>query len=208
MKFGFIAVALGAFAIAAAGSASAAVSEVSLCKSLETVCQKANTYGAKTVMQGQASPLRLLGTLMIQCKESALKATSGESGEKGKVLEVSFEELTFNSCEPCTSLTATGLPYKAKLSYTKEGNGVLKIAALTLSLKGCPFGTSCLYEGTEVPVEVVGGAPPQFFFGGEFARKEGSALFCSETVTFNTGLTPPLFTLSEPTPLFVSPERE
>jgi hypothetical protein len=208
MKLAAIAVVLGVFAIAAADGASAAVSAVTLCKSKETVCQKANTYAAKTVIQAQASPLRLLGALMVKCTESALKATSGESGEGGKVLEVSLEEWTFTACDPCTSLVANGLPYKAKLSYTKEGNGVMTINAFTLSLKGCPFGTSCLYQGNEVPVEVFGGASPQFFFGGEFERKEGSELFCSKTPTFNTGLGLPIFTLSKPTPLFVSPERE
>jgi hypothetical protein len=209
MKLAAVAVTLAVFMIVAADGASAAVSAVSLCKSLETVCQEANTYGAKTVIQAQANSLKLLGALMVECKESALKAISGESAEKGKVLEVSLEEWTFTACEPCTSLVAMGLPYKAKLSYTKEGNGVLVINGLKLSLKGCPFGTSCLYEGAEVPVDVLGGVSPRLFFGGEFERKEGSELFCSKTPTFDTGLgSPPIFTLSKPAPLFISPERQ
>lgn len=212
IKFGTTAAALAAFLVISVSSAGAAVSEVTLCKSSKTVCPTGSAYKEGTVIKGQIGTFEMLGSLMVLCKPT-LSATIGKPSEGGKALGITIKEFSFTGCTGCKVVTATGLPYSATLKYIGgTGNGELT-TPMSFQLKECALGSSCVYQSGGASFQVLGGEPAELAIaegelGGEFTRVEGSPIVCGSPLTFGAGLGLKTAQISEPSPLFVAPERE
>jgi hypothetical protein len=191
-------IAMAALPVVGAGPASATV----FCEAKEETCSGPKWQFLPTI-EGKASGLTLLGTIGEKCNSSSLEGEATEEPEVGKgSLAGSIVVLTMTGeCEPCTAVTATGLPYATSMTATEAvGDGKLTVKGLSLKLTGCPLGVSCVFNASEISANLTGGGPASLAVTeAALTFLEGSKSFCGSTAKLDA-----TYEVTAPKPIFVS----
>jgi hypothetical protein len=129
------------------------------------------------------------GFVTVECEKGEGRSNEIES-EQNKEFKGTLEELGFSGCKGCTGVKVT-TPQKVVLNMeTETGGWRLKTETTPgkVEFTGCPFGTTCFYEGEinlEVQMDEEGSfADPK---GLELKRGAGSGALCAEKGKWESG---------------------
>lgn len=178
--------AIAAMALLGAASAQAAPHElIGFCGANEPVLCAAPLTGPgtkflasspKAVLSNNAffsTPEECTSKVAVEVKAVDLKEL------EGKIIEAAFE----NCKGPCTTATATALPWKGKLKMTETlgTKYILTAEEGGASLTGCTFGTKCVYSvpagGITLQAEDTASGTKIVAAGVSLKYKEGSGEF-------------------------------
>lgn len=176
------------FGAISSGSASA---KTSLCKvAAQNPCMAANKWEAKTEFTAELVGEAIM-TIPAELKCTESKFLLKTQSLEGAPLKSDLSQFSFNTCNPCTSVTATGLNYLASLEFTGGGNGNMTINSggsgkPTLKYANCPLGVACVYTAEAVAAKVVGGQPAVIKIeNANFERESGPLANCGASGVFN-----------------------
>jgi hypothetical protein len=184
-------VAVAAMAVLGASTASANQTVTVYCKVLEKLCAQKNVLGPNGLTKyldllelTSAENVSLSGGMIeAACASSSLMGTSKTLEVEEGPRETQIDELTFSGCKVCEKVTASGLPYKAKLaSDGGEMNGTMTMPA-TITLTNC-LGTTCIFgtSGTALTVEGSKTGANLLAEKEELPRISGSELVCGKAL--------------------------
>jgi hypothetical protein len=198
------AVATSAFIGAASASAVTSHKWIALCDSQQLLlCE--TTHLLKHPLLGN---LRLLlGASEFNLGFVTLKCTSGEGETNAvesqqeqepettanvptKAFLAKLEKLTFAGCTGCTAITVAPVELHLWMKTGLADDWRLNALNYKLTFSGCPFGTTCIYEGNlEFSVQM--DAEGAFYDpeGKEFKRGAGSGALCAATGKWTSGRT-------------------
>lgn len=195
--------AVAAMAFLGAGTASA----TRICSTNSLPCNSILGAGTpiKAELTGGNEAILTSGFAVIKCKASVIEGeTTSAGGEAGVAVTGKITEANWSSCTCNLGGTVTtgaeNLPWNAELSWTKEMNGTLKVAA-PQGFFTCA-GSKCIYGATSVSTTVIGGegaTPAKVEASVTLEKKAGSGALCSATATWKA-----TYTVITPNPLWVS----
>ena len=143
----------------------------------------------------------LLGRVIVLKKGDVFKAgfvtiecTSGEShsedteAQQQNVFKFTNTLLLFNECKGCTGVTGSTPQAMTIGMETETGGWRLKANNVKVKFTGCPFGTSCTYEGN-LNLEIQMNEKEMFVEpnGAALKRVEPSGGLCAETGKWEKG---------------------
>jgi hypothetical protein len=184
--------AVAAMAFVGAGTASANETKLTWCTNNNALCQGKDVL--KLITAKATNPV-LLGNLNQEC-ETSTTMTTEESATTTTISGV-VDELTFETCKPCTTITTTP-PYKSSIT------GSTMTSSGSATFKNCPFGINCKFGSAKI--ELTLGKNATGLYDRIIAEKEplsleeGSAFFCGSTGEWDA-----TYTLE--TPLYLVPKR-
>jgi|GEM_PF-1253877 len=190
---GLVVLAMAATLVVFGGSAAA----TTLCKENAIECPVGMRYPEKetilaNLVMGSSMSYEGLGAkgelfLIGSCQESSLSWSTTENRGPGKILNGTVTSLLFGKCKngaaPCEKVTAQNLAYGAELLPGAFGAGSLFLVngatgARKIKFENClPFGANCVYEPTEMRMDITGGSPATITtFVWEFKAEGGNPL--------------------------------
>jgi len=129
------------------------------------------------------------GFVTVKCTSGEGWSNQVESEQNGES-KFTLESLTFSGCTGCTGNTVTTPQTVTSTMETETGGWRSKTENAKVKLTGCPFGTTCIYEGN-LNLEIQMGETGAFVEpkGATLKRGAGSGGLCAETSKLETGTT-------------------
>jgi hypothetical protein len=129
------------------------------------------------------------GFVTVECEKGEGWSNLIESEANGES-KTTLESLTFSGCKGCTGNTVTTPQTVTSTMETETGGWRSKTENAKVKLTGCPFGTTCIYEGNlnlEIQMSETGAfVEPK---GATLKKVAGSGGLCAETSKLETGTT-------------------
>ena len=191
--------AVAAMAFIGTGTASA----TRICSTNTLPCNSILGSGTalKAELTGGSEAILTSGFAVIKCKASVIEGeTTSAGGGAGVAVTGEITAASWSTCTCNIGSATTGvekLPWNAELTWTKEMNGTLKVAA-PQGFFTCA-GSKCIYGATSVSTTVTGGSPATVTASVTLEKKLGSGVLCSATATWKA-----TYTVISPNPLWVS----
>jgi hypothetical protein len=147
----------GAMAFAGTSAAPAFWPVQTLCEGPTTLCPVSFTHPLFQVLTSTATNSSFVSAIKEKCSNAELNMSTVEEGATETAIEIEIEKLVISGCEPCSTVTASGVPSIAKLinGGAELGDGFL-VMNIEVTLSGCAFGAKCTFAAKEVKLEFEG----------------------------------------------------
>jgi hypothetical protein len=171
--------------------------ETLLCNEAADPCPAASAYSEGISFEAEGNLEYTFGFGKMTCQESTLAGTI--EGGPAAQLPGTLSTWSLIGCGGCSTVKWL-LPATTSLEAMGNGEGDLSANYLTIEFSGCPFGTSCAFEGN-VHLEVHGGSQAYIQANNAaLSRIGGSGLMCGSVMTINSGS----WNVNTPKPLWIS----
>lgn len=195
--------AIATMAFIGASSASA----VTACKVNTSPCPAGELYTSGTKVKAKLETgTKAVLTTSLATVECSVSESEGEStATSGSPLPGVITNLTFKTCKTtagveCTvtvvNLNAEEAPYKAAITASGSGNGVLDVLASTLGNPGatvvCASVIKCTFTTPEAKLGITGGEPAKLFANAISLEQKGEICPVTSTWTAHYVVTEPV----------------
>lgn len=170
-----------------------------LCKVAASKCEVGQRYSSGTTIEaslksGTGFELNA-GFVTVKCTGSALSGKT--TAEYGAPLSLEVSAISMSGCSGCTSNEFQNLPYSASAEQSTGNNATVSVKSSgkgtpSAKIKGCPFGATCKFGASEMPLTLEGGSPATLVAkevslerqeGGELCAKVGKLNATYEIIT-------------------------
>jgi hypothetical protein len=180
-----VAAAAIAMAFVGTGSAPAFWPIQTLCQGPTTLCPVSYTHPLFQALSPISTDASFVSQIKEKCSNTEIEMATVEEGATETAIEIEVEKVTLSGCEPCSTVTAGGVPSIAQLinGGAEIGNGFL-VMDIEVTLSSCAFGAKCTFAAKEVKLEFEGSSTEPKYLAKEekLPLTSGtSKAFCGES---------------------------
>lgn len=182
---------IAAMACMGASVAMATEPNVTMCALDEALCEEENVIkppaGGELVSVAESNYVQFGGTLGETCELSKMGSSTKQAMGSPLVGEVT--SMLFSACAPCSTVTATGVPWKDVIGvYGSEFSREFIMNTVTMSF-GCSLGRSCRFGASLVPLKAENtesGEPETLAEEESLSLEEGDPSFCGKSASWTS----------------------